>query len=376
MNNNLSHQKQDRRSFLRKAGASVALGSLGVLSFPYTKLSARSFDESKLGVALVGLGYYAKHKLAVGLEVTEFCQLKGIVTGTPSKIPDWKSKYNLEDKNIYNYQNFDSIADNPDIDIVYVVLPNSMHADFVIRAAQAGKHVICEKPFDINAKRSAEAVEACAKAGKLLQIGYRCQYDPNHQEIMRIGREKELGALKEIRSSHSFFGVHGDNWRYTDRSLAGGGPLMDVGVYSINAARYSTGLEPVAVWAKTYNTYPNRMDGMEETIVFTLEFPDGTLANCSSSYAARANFLHISAEKGNYGLEPCFGYSGATGYKGEDKIDLPIHNQQAAQMDAFARNILDGTPVIASGEDGLKDMIVIDALYKSAKKGGKRIAIG
>ncbi|MDH3648811.1 MAG: Gfo/Idh/MocA family oxidoreductase [Saprospiraceae bacterium] len=373
MNDNLSSQKQDRRSFIKKTGKGIVLGSLGAV-FPYAKVSnIHGVEEKKLGVALVGLGYYATHKLAVGLEETEYCEVKGIVTGTPSKIPEWKEKYNIADKNVYNYQNFENIADNPDIDIVYVVLPNAMHAEYVVKAAQAGKHVMCEKPFDINASRAATAVEACEKAGRLLQIGYRCQYDPNHKELMRIGREGDLGNIKEIRSSHSFFGVRGDNWRYTDRSLAGGGPLMDVGVYSINAARYSTGEEPTAVWARTYNTYPNLMDGMEETIVFTMEFPSGAVANMTSSYVARANFIHISAEKGNYGLEPAFGYGGASGYKGEEKIDYPKRNQQAAQMDAFARNILDGTPVVASGEEGLRDMYVIDALYKSARKNGKRI---
>ena len=137
---------------------------------------------------------------------------------------------------------------------------------------------------------------------------------------MKAGQGKELGNIKEIRSAHSFFGVRSSNWRFTDRSLAGGGPLMDVGVYSINAARYTTGEEPIAVSARMYNTYPNLMDGMEETIVFTLEFPSGALANLSSSYAARANFIHVSAENGNFGLEPAFGYDGADGYIGNEAV--------------------------------------------------------
>lgn len=364
---------QSRREFTKTLTAAglgaLATGLGGVRPVPPGK------EEKKLGIALVGLGYYATHKLAVGLEETKYCELRGIVTGTPSKVPDWKKKYDINDANVYNYQNFDRIADNPDIDIVYVVLPNAMHAEYVIRAAKAGKHVICEKPFDINAKRSAAAVEACQRAGKLLQIGYRCQYDPHHMELIRMGREKTMGPIKEIRSAHSFFGVHGNNWRYTDRALAGGGPLMDVGIYSINAARYCMGEEPNAVYARTYNTYPGRMDGMEETIVFTLEFPGGAVANMSSSYAARANYIHISAEKGNYGLEPAFGYDGAEGYAGQEKISFPKPNQQAVQMDAFARNILDDTPVRASGEEGLRDMYVIDALYKSARKNGKRIKL-
>ncbi len=363
-----------RRNFIKDTSIVTGLGLVGS-----QHLSARSLINKpvakKLGVALVGLGYYATHKIRPGLLETEFCELKGIVTGTKAKEGEWMEKYGVEKKNIYNYQNFDKIAENPDIDIVYIVLPNGMHSEYIIRAARAGKHVICEKPFDINAKRSAKAVDECHKLGKLLQIGYRCQYDPYHQEFMRIGKSKEMGDIKEIRSAHSFYGSKTGNWRYTNKALAGGGPLMDVGVYSIQAARYGSGEEPIAVSATCYNTNPKLMAGMEETIIFSMEFPSGAVASISSSYSARANFVEVSAEKGNYGLRPAFGYGGAQGFIGKDMMDFPVKNQQAVQMDAFARNILDGTPVLASGEEGLQDMKIVDALYKSAKKNGKRIKL-
>ncbi len=366
----------DRRQFIKKAGLGVGLSALASAAYPFSSLvQGRSPDEKKLGVALVGLGGYSRGKLAPAFEFTQYCQLSGIVTGSPDKGKEWMEKYGIAEKNVYNYDNFDSIANNPDIDIVYVVLPNAMHADYVIRAAQAGKHVICEKPFDISVKKAQTAVDACKAAGKLLQIGYRCQYDPFHQEIMRIGREKVLGDIKVIRTADSFFGVNSSNWRFTDRKLAGGGALMDIGVYCIQGARYSAGEEPIAVWANTFNTYPDKMDGMEETITFTLEFPSGAIANCTSSYAARADELHISAEEGNYGLEPGYGYAPPQGYVKNEKMDFPRNNQQAVQMDAFARNILDGTPVVASGEEGVRDMRVIEAIYKSAKKGGKRVKL-
>jgi glucose-fructose oxidoreductase len=365
----------DRRQFIKKAGLGVGLSALASTAYPFSVGQPHSPDEKKLGVALVGLGGYSRGKLAPAFEFTKYCQLSGIVTGTPSKEKEWMDKYGIPKKNVYNYDNFDSIADNPDIDIVYVVLPNAMHADYVIRAARAGKHVICEKPFDVSVKKAQAAVDACKAAGKLLQIGYRCQYDPFHQEIMRIGREKVLGDIKVIRTADSFFGVHSSNWRFTDRELAGGGALMDIGVYCIQGARYSAGEEPIAVWANTFNTYPDKMDGMEETITFTLEFPSGAIANCTSSYAARSDELHISAEEGNYGLEPGYGYAPPQGYVKNEKMDFPRNNQQAVQMDAFARNILDGTPVIASGEEGVRDMRVIEAIYKSAKKGGKRVKL-
>lgn len=245
----------------------------------------------------------------------------------------------------------------------------------MIRAAQAGKHVICEKPFDISVKKAAAAVEACAKAGVLLQIGYRCQYDPYHRELMRIGKEKVLGDIKLVRAAHSFYGVHGSNWRFTNKALAGGGALMDVGVYAIQGARYAVGMEPIAVSANTYRTFKDKMDGMEETILFTLRFPGDISAHLFGSYIGRNDFIDISAEKGNYGLLPAFGYDPIKGYVKDEKMNYEYHNQQAVQMDAFARNILDKTSVVANGEEGLQDMRIIEAIYKSAKKHGKEIKL-
>ncbi len=365
-----------RRDFLKKTALGFgAFATAPVFSFLSEYAPYEYAEEKKLGIALVGLGNYSTNKLAPAFEHTKHCRLAGVVTGTPAKEKEWMDKHNIPKANVYNYENFDQIADNEDIDIVYVVLPNSMHADYVIRAAQAGKHVICEKPFDVSVKKAATAVEACEKVGVLLQIGYRCRYDPYHMELMRIGREKPLGDIKLIRSEMSFYGVNGSNWRYTDRNLAGGGALMDVGIYAIQGARYTTGMEPISVSANSFRTFPNKMDGMEETIVFTLEFPGDVAATLSSSYAARNDYITVSAEKGNYGLTPSYGYAPAQGYIKNEKMDFPHYNQQAVQMDAFAKNIMEGTPVIANGEMGLQDMRIIEAIYKSAKKGGKRVRV-
>ena len=134
----------DTLSSRRELIKTLAVGSAGLLFSPHSLLSSTSKKKEKLGVALVGLGYYSTDLLAPALQQTKHCYLAGIVTGTPSKAEAWKKKYNIPDKNIYNYENFNQVADNPDIDVVYVVLPPSMHKEYVVRAANAGKHVWCE----------------------------------------------------------------------------------------------------------------------------------------------------------------------------------------------------------------------------------------
>ncbi|HEX2845109.1 MAG TPA: Gfo/Idh/MocA family oxidoreductase [Chitinophagaceae bacterium] len=201
----------------------------------------------KLGIALVGLGKYSGGQLAPALQKTEHCFLAGIVTGTPEKAMDWKSKYNIPDGNIYNYENFASIKDNPAIDIIYVVLPNALHAEYVIKAAEAGKHVICEKPMAINVEDCDRMIEACKKAGVMLSIGYRLHFEPHTREMIRLSEEKVFGNVKRIIAKDGMSQVEG--WRL-DKTLAGGGPLMDVGIYCVQGACYTSGMEPIAVRAK------------------------------------------------------------------------------------------------------------------------------
>jgi predicted dehydrogenase len=191
-----------RRKFIFTVGISAIglplLSSFGDLD------DLLSSNKKKLGIALVGLGKYAAEQLAPSLLQTDDCYLAGIVTGTPSKIPVWKEKYNIPDKNIYNYENFDSIKNNPDIDIVYIVLPNSMHAEYTIRAAEAGKHVICEKPMAVSVAECDAMIAACKKAGKSLSIGYRLHFDPYHLEMVQMGTQKKYGEIKKNESCFCF----------------------------------------------------------------------------------------------------------------------------------------------------------------------------
>lgn len=375
-----SHKSDEsRRQFLYKLGLSAL--SLPVLS-SFSNCTAKksknkgavgTSSDKKLGVALVGLGSYAGGQLAPALQVAKHCRLAGIVTGTPPKIPVWKQLYNIEDKNVYNYENFDSIKDNPDIDIIYVVLPNSMHADYVVRAAKAGKHVICEKPMAITVDDCDRMIKACNDAGKKLSIGYRLHFEPYNLEMVRLAKEKTFGNVVHMKSGFGFRSASGI-WRLK-KEFSGGGPLMDVGVYCIQGFCYVSGMEPIAVTAKEgVKTDPVKFSEVEESLTWQFEFPNGLKADGQTSYSESMNFIRAEAEQGWFELNPAFHYSGQAGATSNGKMDFPHINQQAAQMDDFALAIKNNRPTPVPGEMGRRDVRLLQAIYESMRT-GKRVEL-
>jgi predicted dehydrogenase len=375
----MKEQNQSRRKFLYNL-------SLAGLSIPILSSTCFSTEEhsnknaivknnrDKLGIALVGLGGYAGGQLAPALQQTEHCYLAGIVTGTPSKAETWQEKYNLPDKNIYNYQNFDSIKDNPDIDIVYVVLPNSMHAEYSIRAAEAGKHVICEKPMAITVQECDQMIAACKKAGKLLSIGYRLHFDPYHLEMTKLVKEKEYGDINNLTAGFGFNAQKG-TWRL-DKKMAGGGPLMDLGIYCLQAACYTTGLEPIAVTAQASPiSDKEKFVDIEESLTWQMEMPGGLVAKCKTSYSDGMNYLRAEANNGWLELKPAFSYSGLRCTSSDNRsIVFPRPSQQARQLDGIAIAYKKNENSIVPGEMGRRDMKIITGIYE-AMNTGKRVLI-
>lgn len=329
--------------------------------------------SERLGIALVGLGEYSSTQLAPALLETRFCRLTGLVTGSTEKIPEWKTKYSIPDTHIYTYDNFDEIANNPDIHIVYIVLPNAMHAEYTIRAAKAGKHVICEKPMALTVKECDDMIAACKDAGKLLSIGYRLHYDHYHNEIMKIGQGKVFGEINYIHAQHGTSNAKG--WRI-DKKLADGGALADLGIYCIQASRYTTGQEPIAVKALEWKMTDSK-DGkaVEEFLSWETEFPGGLIAKNETSYINDMNLFHVKAEHGWFELSPAFGYRDVAGKTATGFLNFPPVNQQALQMDDFAMAVLGKKPVKIPGEAGRKDVRIIEAIYESMKT-GQRVEIG
>ncbi|GAB4496926.1 MAG: Gfo/Idh/MocA family oxidoreductase [Saprospiraceae bacterium] len=358
-----------RRKFIKQAALGAAVVTAAAAGFPHI-LNRKK--KERLGVALVGLGYYSTDLLAPALQLTKNCYLAGIVTGSPEKAERWKKQYNLPDKNIYNYQNFDKIADNPDIDVVYVVLPPFMHKAFTQRAANAGKHVWCEKPMAMTAAECEAMIKACADNKVKLAIGYRMQHEPNTQEIISYRKNQTFGKIKLVTAAAGYFDPRTDHWKQ-DRSK-GGGAMFDMGVYPLNAARYVTGEEPIAVLAQEKTTRPEIYTKADETTIFQLEFPSGALAMCTTSLGMNMNYLYATAEQGFYKLEPFQSYSGIQGESSKGKLNLKIPNQQAKQMDDDALAIMNNTALIVPGEEGWRDIKVVEAIHLSATE-GRRVVI-
>lgn len=342
----------------------------GLLAHPAHLLAGQPAPR-KLGVALVGLGNYATNQLAPALLETKDCYLAGIVTGSPDKAKTWAATYNIPAKNIYNYQTFDQIRNNPDIDVIYVVLPNFMHAEYTIRAAQAGKHVICEKPMAMNAAEARQMIAACDKAGVQLSVGYRLYFEPHHLEMRRLAAEKQFGAVKVIESGLGFTVPGPNSWRL-DKKIGGGGAIMDLGVYAIQGARRTISEDPISVTAQAFTFDKVHFKDIHETVFWQFEFPGGTVAHCSTTYSSYVDRLYATCERGWFKLEPSFNATGAQGITSRGPIDVPSPRyQQTAQLDAFMQSIRTKTVPEASGEEGWKDMKLIGAILQAADTGRK-----
>ncbi|TFG78768.1 MAG: Gfo/Idh/MocA family oxidoreductase [Flavobacteriales bacterium] len=363
-----------RRNFIEK----LTISAVGLpLLYRPTSLFAESvkpYEGPVLRVAIMGLGSYGT-RVAEAMQSCQRAKLVGVISGTPSKVVDWQAKYNIPKKNCYDYGNFGAIKDNPDIDAVYVITPNGLHHDHAIGVAKAGKHVICEKPMAVNAQEGQEMVDACKAANVKLLIGYRMHFEPKTVEVIRMRKEGEFGKPKFFQGQSGF--VIGDptQWRL-NKALSGGGAMMDIGIYSINGARYMLGEEPIWVTAQETKTDPVKFkEGIDETIQFQMGFPSGAVANCLSTYAM--NYLdrfYMVGEKGFAEMQPSTGYGPIKGRTHKGELEQPHTTHQTLQMDGIAGIIFENkSPIVPiDGEEGVKDMKIVDAIFLAAKT-GKRV---
>jgi len=363
-----------RRSFLQKVGigTSAAVVATALPSFITQHSPNKKYTGKKLNIALCGLGRYAGY-VAEGLQDSEYCRIAGLVTGTPSKADSWGVKYNVPKQNIYNYQNFDDVKNNKDIDLVYVILPNALHKEFVLRTAKAGKHVIVEKPMAITPEDCREMINACKAANVQMAVGYRLHYEPYNLEIKRLGQDKVFGQVRLIEASLGYKTGDPTEWRL-NKALAGGGPLMNVGIYCVQSTRYVLGEEPTSVTAQ-FGPVTDKIlfKEVEASITWQLQFPSGAMANCTSTYNCGIDRFFASADEGTFELSPGISYGPFVGKTSKGELHFPEINQQRTQCDEIAKLILANKqlPDHITGEEGFKDMRILQAIYQAARTGKK-----
>ncbi len=374
-----------RRNFNRLAAASAASLLLPQAHAQNAASPVASPTEpvpagaKKIRYCIIGLGRISLDHFMPGTRQSSIAEVTAIVSGHRDKAEKTAAQYNVPSSSIYSYDNMDEIRNNPNIDAVYIALPNSMHAEYTIRSAKAGKHVLCEKPMATSVADCKSMIAACAAANRKLMIAYRCQLEPTNLRAIEIIRSGVLGPIQTIESTYGF-NIRAGEWRI-NRQLAGGGPLMDVGIYSLNACRYLTGEEPATIYANGSTIDKDgRFNEVEENVSWTMKFPSGIVAACNTTYGAQMEgFYRVHGAKGFLHMEPAFGYEGlhlkahingtSKGDPGKD-IDLPEverdPSQFARQADYFATCIHKNLTPRPNGEEGLRDIQYMQQIYRAA----------
>jgi predicted dehydrogenase len=361
-----------RRQFTQLG--SIALGAHFVRPLGAQPTQTRS--SRKVGYAVIGLGRIADHFMRA-VQTTPNSKITALVSGHPDKAAHIAAQCGVPTKNIYNYENMDSFRDNPEIDAVYVALPNSMHAEYTIRSAKAGKHVLCEKPMCVSVPEAEAMIAACKAANVKLMIAYRCHFEPTNLAAIKLIRDGALGEVQQIQSAFGF-NCGAQEWRL-QMPLAGGGPLMDVGIYCLNATRYLTGEEPSSFSAYTYSDPRDpRFKTVEENLNWITRFPSGILATCETTYAANMDgYYRVYGSKGWLQVDTAFAYEGLSlkaDYRDDSgkriQLDQPNPEKDPShfvrEADHFSDCILNNKTPKTPGEEGLRDMQCIREIYRSA----------
>ena len=353
-----------RRDFAKLSGLAMAA--------PFVQnMHARVLAPRKTGYCVIGLGRIAGHFMPA-VRSTTSSQITGLVSGHRDKAERIAAEYGVPSSSIYNYEDFDEIAHNPVIDAVYVALLNSMHVEYMIRAVKVGKYVLCEKPMSTTVADAEAMIAACKAARVKLMIAYRCHYEPTNLRAIQLIRQGALGQVQAIESTFGFNIAPGE-WRLS-KKLAGGGPLFDVGIYSLNACRYLTGEEPEHIAANaSVIDQDGRFNEVEENVSWTMKFPSGIVASCNTTYGGNMEgFYRVHGSKGWLEVASAFVYEGlrlradcASGKLDElNPARDPSHF--LAEADHFSNCVQNGWEPQSPGEEGLRDMRYIAQIYRSA----------
>ncbi|MBG8555339.1 Gfo/Idh/MocA family oxidoreductase [Hymenobacter guriensis] len=334
--------------------------------------------DKRVGYALVGLGHLTLEELLPAFGECKKSKPVALVSGSPEKLKKVAAQYGIKPESCYSYQDYEKLKDNPEVQAIYIVLPNSLHAEYVIRGAKTGKHILCEKPMANSARECELMIDACKKANVKLMVAYRIQYEPYNRQVRDMVRDEKFGKPKYIEAQNSQSSANPDHWRHK-KALAGGGALPDIGLYCLNTSRFVLGTEPTEVFGYMHSTPGNPLfKEVEEMMSWQMRFPDGVIVNCVTHYNTHdSRFYRVNAERGWLHLDNAYAYQGqhlqtshAEGKaKMQNQITIPTKNQFAAEMDHFSECILEDKQPHTPGEEGLQDHRIMEAIYQSAREG-------
>ena len=330
----------------------------------------------RIGFAVMGLGRLSLENILPAFASSKHAYLAGLISGDPEKMRTIARQYAIAAESCYSYEDLAKLRNNDAVQVVYVVLPNALHRDAVVQLAQAGKHVLCEKPMATSVDEAREMIDACRRANRKLMIAYRCQYEVNNRELSKRARAGALGEIQLIDAVNTQNQGNPTQWRQV-KKLAGGGSLPDVGLYCLNTTRALLGEEPIEVSATIHSPENDvRFKEVESTVSFTLRFASGVIANCASSYSLHANRnFRVFGSKATAEITDAFSYEGQKltvsqrdGLaEAKTQLNFGVKNQFSLELDHMAlcvrNNIIPRTP----GEEGLQDQVLMAAIYESAR---------
>jgi predicted dehydrogenase len=328
--------------------------------------------QKKVGFAVVGLGNIAQIAVLPGFTACKKAKLVAVVSRDRKKAVRTARRFNAS--SAYTNDEYAACLANPEVSAVYIATPSGEHAEYTVRAAEAGKHVLCEKPLAASVEQSARMVEACRRSGVLLMTAYRKYYEPSTLYLKRLVQNNDLGRIDLIHTVFSELYNPGVSPAWLlDPKLAGGGPLTDLGVYCVNTGRWLAGEDPVEVRAQAWTHDRRRFREVEEGISFQMQFPGGLVLQGSSTYgAAMTSFVYLQGTKGWVMLNPA--------YQCEDERRLSgkiagrpiarkfkVLDEFALEIDAFASAIQQQGTIEPDGIQGHRDMIILGAIYEAAR---------
>jgi glucose-fructose oxidoreductase len=377
---NLTPSSQSRRSFLSQSCRVVA-GAALLPSLVGSPLHAGTSAGRKLGVAIVGLGGYATDSVVPELMHSRKVRIAAVVTGDPEgKGKQWAERHGFSKNQVFHYREMNRLRECEDVDFVHVITPTGLHAEHSMAAAEAGKHVLCEKPMAVNSAQCRDMIRYCRERGVLLGVGYRLHWEPHHMEMMRLVRSGAFGALHALNTEFSWRRGNDKPW-LLDPALAGGGAMSDTGVYLVQAACELSGALPdriVAIARSSRDVYPA---GIEESMDAVMEFPGSFGTFARASYVYHRHALELQCDGGSLSLH---GHNGGSTFgqpwreylsgkvlnlPGEKRFKVEDVFQIARMYDAFAEAIVAGNSFIADGQMGLRDLVILEAIQRAAATG-------